>query len=282
MIILLKVVFVVLSVIIILLTLVATIGGYYRERKMQHEIDTLFNRVSSTDNSIISEERLSQIPHTIQQYLIRAQVLNKPQKGVISLHQEGMLRTSAKAPWAPFDAWTYVLTHQPVYICKTIFKRFPLIPLTVWTQLVDGKGSSQKYLMASVGVNEKKSLVTDREAMIRYLGEMVWFPPSFLNPDLIWEEIDQYTFKVGLYCHDQQVNGIYHFDERGYISRFTAQQLYKDNGSEIWKRCHHTYSSYHLVGKFRIPTRSKRAWELNNETFTFADIHIKDAFFHDQ
>jgi len=114
----------------------------------------------------------------------------------------------------------------------------------------------------------------DQGTLLRYLGEMIWFPTAALSDYLSWEEVDAHSAKVIMNYGGVSASGIYQFNEQGDISSFKAQRYMEKNGQYSLEDWGAVVTSYKEFNGIRIANKGQVIWYLNSGAFTWYQYEI--------
>lgn len=213
--------------IIVLLAAMPAIGHFMFSNMVQNEKTELLEQVSHSLERIINEEDFSHLPTIVQQWLHRSGVPGKPDVTFVRLKQSGEMKTAPDGQWMNFNAVQYFDIKRPVFHWSTEVKMMPMIHLAGRDKLTDGEGEMIIKLLSLINVvNERNNEKINSGTMIRYLGEICWFPAAALNDYITWEEIDELSAKAKLAVNGDEVSGIFRFSEEGDFASFEAERYY--------------------------------------------------------
>ena len=136
-----KIILIALGSIIILLTSSVTIGSLMFKRRVNSDIDKLFEKSADSESGIITERDLEGLPEPVQRYLRYTQVVGKEKTGVVRLKQKGYFRQEPGQPWMPFEAEQYYTTDPPGFVWTARLKAFPLLSIKGRDMYYEGKGN---------------------------------------------------------------------------------------------------------------------------------------------
>ncbi len=272
-----RILLIIIGFIIAVVTIVTTFGEEWFNRHVRKEIDQLNKDSGNGEMNTATQEMLEKLPPAIQRYLIYIQILNKPIPRTIQLVQEGTFKRSQEAGWIPFNATQYVTLDPPGFLWLAKMKMAPFTTLTVRDRFMNGMGSMKVKLLSVFSVVHEESSVIDQGALVRYLGEMVWFPYGFLSPYITWKSIDHHTVHATLTVGELSVTGIFHINDTGEITHFEARRMRYDKDGSSWEQYINKYSNYHMMGACRIPIDGEAGWDLSSGYFTYIQVHVKEV-----
>ena len=153
----------------------------------------------------------------------------------------------------------------------------PLVYLAGRDKLTDGQGEMIIKLLSLINVvNEKNNEKLNSGTMIRYLGEICWFPPAALNEYITWEEVDELTAKATMAINGEEVSGIFRFSENGEMKSFEAERYYGGGQDATLQRWVVETVETSTFNGYRVPGKSTVTWKLPEGDFTWLHLEITD------
>lgn len=262
---------------IILLAALPALGNVMFNDKVGAEHEELLERVSQPPDRTLNEEDFQHLPDIVQSWLKNSGVPGKPDVTFVRLKQTGKMKTSPEGKWMEFNAVQYFDTKRPAFNWSVNVRMMPLVHLSGRDKLTNGQGEMIIKLLSLINVvNEKKNEKINSGTMLRYLGEICWFPAAALNEYVSWEEIDEFSAKATLAIDGEEVSGIFRFSENGEMKSFEAERYYgggQDAALQRWVV--ETVESSTFDG-YRVPGKSSVTWKLPEDDFTWLQLEITD------
>lgn len=128
----------------------------------------------------ITEEHLLDLPEPVHRYLLSVGIVGKRNIRTVRLKQKGFLRRGQR--WLPFTAEQCFGTTPRGFVWQARVKVLPLLSISVTDMFADGHGTLQAKLLSLVKVAEAIGSEADQGELLRYLGEIAWFPTAWLGP----------------------------------------------------------------------------------------------------
>ncbi|MCK0159551.1 DUF6544 family protein [Allomuricauda sp. F6463D] len=260
--------------IIILLVCMSAWGSYQFNIMVEKEVNTVLSN-SSTNKTMISNERMHHLPEIVQKWLNASGVVGKEKVDLVKLKQAGEMRTQPKGKWMPFTAEQYFDVEHPSFVWSTEVTAFSSIKMIGRDKFYDGTGSMLIKLASLIPVvDESDNEQINTGTMLRFLGEICWFPSAALNDYITWEAIDATSAKATFTLDDKHVSGIFKFNNNGDMVSFEADRFYgggKNATLEKWVINVTDYKVYHGV---KIPYKCKVLWKLPDGDFNWLNLEI--------
>ncbi|MBO8172829.1 MAG: hypothetical protein H0Z33_13200 [Bacillaceae bacterium] len=230
---------------------------------------------------MIREEDLKLLPEPVQTWLKASQVVGKEYIRTIRLKQKGMLRTAPDKNWMPFTAEQYFTTQPPAFLWKARVKFAPFLFITGKDKYVQGRGNMRIKLLSLFTLANARGDEMDQGTMIRYLGEITWFPTAALSNYVEWESIDSHSAKATMHYGGVTASGIFTFDNQGKIHKFTAERYMERKGTYSLETWSTKVDQYKEFGGFRIPARAEVTWHLDSGDFTSIKLEISNIKYNE-
>jgi hypothetical protein len=101
------------------------------------------------------------------------------------------MRTGPDKPWMPVVAEQYFSVNPPGFVWSVNARMKGVLPIAGRDRYADGHGHMLIKLASLLTVADGVGAEIDQGAMLRYLGEIVWFPSAALSDSVSWEAIDE-------------------------------------------------------------------------------------------
>lgn len=248
---------------------------------VKNELKTFVSPAIS-EKKVVTKEMLGELPPVVQKWLERSNVIGKEIIYSVHLKQIGEMRTSPEGKWMPVEAEQWFKTERPRFIWIADVKAAPGIHLAGRDKYENGKGHMLIKLLSLIPVVDAKGKEIDQGTMVRYLGEIVWFPSAALNDYIQWEQIDLTKAKATMTYGGITALAMFKFDANGDVVSFEAKRYYDRKGGatlEDWF-IQIDQNSYKEFEGIRIPARSAVIWKLKEGDFTWYRLEIADIHYN--
>jgi hypothetical protein len=272
-----KIVLIILGIIIIISVGAVLTGAILFDRKVNGEVDALFKNVKQAQPDLITEADLKDLPEPVQKYLRYCQVVGKERIKTVRLKQTGLFRTAPDQKWMDLNAEQYYTTNPPAFIWKAGIKIAPLFTITGRDLYENGHGHMLIKLLSLIPLADEKGPEMDQGAMLRYLGEMFWYPTAFLEDYLTWEPIDSSSAKVTMTYGGVSASAIMRFNEKGEAVRFVADRYREVRGSYEMEKWTTPVFEYKILDGIKIPVKGEAVWNLEAGDFSYIQLEIVET-----
>lgn len=265
------------NVLILILTL-PLFGKQQFEKQITTEKIALINSFRAGTQDTLRPAEIGHLPLIIQKWLTQSGVVDKPRAFSLRLRQIGELRPKPESKWMPFVAQQYVNIYSPAFIWSSEVKAFPGISLSGRDRFENGTGEMIIKLASLIPVvDEKDNLQINTGSMIRFLGEICWFPSAAVHDYIVWETVDPHSAKATMTWNNQSVSGVFRFTETGELISFEASRFFggtKDAKQHLWKV---EVLKHKVFEGVRIPEVSRIIWKLPEGDFEWLRLTISEV-----
>lgn len=267
--------------ILILFTALPAMGNYHFQNMLEREKTELSRKFKEPSKDLITNGDIVNLPEIIQKWMKRSGVIGRSKTAYAHLVQSGKMRTKPGGKWMDFKAEQTVDLVSPAFIWNTEVDAAPMVRLVGRDKFEEGKGEMLIKVLSLVNVvDEKNHFQINTGAMLRYLGEICWYPSAALNDNIVWQEIGENSAKAIFRENATSVEGVFHFSEEGDLLSFEALRYYgggKDSKKELW---HIEALEYSNFSGYRIPNKCNVTWKLADGDFTWLQLQIQEIYYN--
>jgi hypothetical protein len=229
----------------------------------------LLQQSEQTPPVLITEAGLLRLPEAMQRYLRYTRVVGKEPIQTVRLKQRGFFRTQPGQKWLPMVAEEYFTTDPFAFLWCGKIRLFPLISISARDRFSNGHGSLRVKLLPLVPLVDVHGPEADQGELLRYLGEIIWFPTAWLSDELEWQAIDAQSVQVTVRQPSVTVTAVLHVNEQGQMTHLTAERYMAEGKSYRLERWSAHCDAYREVSGMLIPTRVEVAWNLASGDFSY-------------
>ncbi|WP_047414929.1 DUF6544 family protein [Cellulophaga sp. Hel_I_12] len=262
--------------VIILLVSISAFGNYHFNVMIKKEVHAVMAN-SSNNPTIISKEDYNHLPEIVQKWLNTSGVVGKQKVVSVRLKQTGEMRTKPDASWMPFKATQYYNIEHPSFIWCTEVEAFSNIKMIGRDKFNHGKGSMLIKLASLIPVvDESDNEQINSGTMLRFLGEVCWFPSGASNDYITWETIDSTSAKATFKMNQKSVSGVFKFNLNGDIVSFEADRYYGGGKNTKLEKWVISVEDYKVFEGIKIPYKCRVTWKLKEGDFNWLNLEIVD------
>lgn len=264
-------------VLIVLLAVGSWIASRRFEMHVKREINELLTaNLGPTDR--ITEAHLEGLPECVQHWLRASHVVGGEVIHTVRIKQTGKMRTTPEGKWMPFQAINFYNVDRPGFIWYAQVRFAPGLPLVARDKYMNGQGSMLITLAALFPVvNAQGGDEINQSSLLRYLGEMVWFPSAAVSPHIHWQEIDRYSARATLNYQGVTGSGVFKFNDAGEVIEFCANRP-RAVGQHFevtpWSIPLKDYQAFKGI---RLPSRGEVIWKLDSEDFNWFQFAVQEV-----
>jgi len=264
--------------IILLLLVLPHFGKQQFDKKVSKEKTALIHSFNTSNNEILRKDEILNLPASVQNWLLQSGAVGSPKTVGAHLIQSGKLKTKPNSKWLPFQAEQHFNVKSPAFLWVAEVELFSGVILSGRDRLEEGTGEMLIKLASLIPVvNEKDNHSINTGAMIRFLGEICWFPSAAVNEYINWEELDSLSAKATFTGKTQSVSGIFHFTEGGELSSFEALRYFgggKDAQRHLWKIEVLAYKTFEGI---KVPALCRVIWKLPEGDFEWLQLSVTEV-----
>jgi hypothetical protein len=224
------------------------------------EIDELLAHGTAAAAPQPADDALAQLPAAVQRWLSWSQVIGKPLPATVRLRQEGEFAPSPKRGWVPFRAEQYFTTEPPGLIWTVRMKLAPLLPVTGRDRWVDGDASMKIRVFGVIPVVNASSPQLAQGAMLRWLGETIWFPHAAVSPHITWAPIDDDSATATFTAGGRSTPATFLFDRDGRPIEIRAHRFNDAEKAVLpWVAINREFGEFHHT---HVPVAGEALWQL--------------------
>jgi hypothetical protein len=232
------------------------------------------NKDETSQGKLVTEDMLEGLPAPVHRYLNYTGVVGKPWVRTVHLKQTGRFRQALERPWMPMVAEQSYTTDPPGFVWNARFKVGGLPLLRARDKYEAGHGHMYGKLAGLFTVFDVRGDELDQGTMVRYLSEMIWFPPAFLGDNIAWAGVDDHTAQVTFTDHGKSVSAHMHFDEIGKLTNFTAERYREIDGEFSLDPWSTPITNYGVHAGLNLPVGGQAAWNLPEGDLMYVELQI--------
>jgi hypothetical protein len=162
----------------------------------------------------------------------------------------------------PMRAVQTFTTNPPGFVWKARFKMAGLWLLSAQDTYRGGHGHMYGKVAGLLGVFDARGEKMDQGTMMRYLGEMIWFPIAFLGENITWQGVDDHSAQVTFTDCGKSASARMVFDDAGRPINFFAQRYREINGDYSLDPWSAPATGYGVRAGLNLPVRGQAVWNL--------------------
>lgn len=264
--------------IIILIAVIPAYGQWQFDRMVKDEVKELLHKTAAP--VLVPEQAIANLPLSVQNWMRQCGVPGHEQVHTVWLKQSGQMRTSAGGAWMPVRAEQYFNVAQPGFIWQVDAHMMRVLRLAGRDKYMHGRGNMLIKAFACVGMVDATGTKTDKGSMLRFLGEMCWFPSAALSNYISWRGIDNTHAEATMTYMGSTVSGIFTFNAAGLPVSFEAKRYLGEGDGAKQEQWYVPFGEWKSFGHTRIPTRGSVIWKLDSGDFDYYRWEIEEICYN--
>lgn len=268
---------------LVLAIAVAMAWGQARfDRATDDAIAGLLARTPAADapaRAVVTEAEVAALPAPVARWLRRAGVIGRPRVATVWLRQRGRLRTAADKPFLAARAEQTFAVDPPgfVWAVRTRMKGLPIVGRDSY---LDGRGRMLITASGLVPIVDATGPAIDQGALVRFLGEMIWFPSAALAPYVTWRAIDDRTAEATMSHRGVTASARFTIDDDGRPTAFAARRYLGSGADARLEDWYVPLSAWDRFDGVEVATRGNVIWKLAAGDFDYYQWELT-ALAHD-
>jgi hypothetical protein len=246
---------------------VALMERFWFGGRVAREIDALLASRSGAEERVVEEAEIESLPEPVQRWLRWAQVAGKPLPATVRLREEGEFRMSEDRSWKPFEADQYFSLEPPGFIWRVTMRFAPLLKVLGRDRGLGGDASMQMRIAGLVPIVDSRGDQLAQGAMLRWLGEIIWFPQAALSSRIAWSPVDDRAAQATLTAGGRRTTQTFVVDLEGHPVEQRADR-FNDSQKAIlpWVNRNDEFGEFHGI---RVPVLGEALWKYESGDFPY-------------
>jgi hypothetical protein len=244
---------------------------------IEGDAKALMERSPERSGHPVLEAELAGLPPPIRRWLEASGVVGGERAHTVRLRQRGKLRSGVGQPWMPVRAEQYFSVDDPGFVWKVEATTMGVLPITGRDRLVAGDGQMLIKAASLVNVANASDEKISLGAMLRFLGEIVWFPSAALSPYIVWEPLDDARAKATMRYGERTVTAEFTVDERGRVTGMTGDRYLGGGPNAKLTAWFAPCTEWRVVRGIEMPVRGNVIWRLPQGDFDYYRWEIIDV-----
>jgi hypothetical protein len=243
----------------LVLTAIVLVGAHISfDRRMTRQIDALLADARPTGERTVTEHDLEQLPEPVRRWLRYSKVLGTRRPSTVRLRQDGRFQMDG-GNWVPFEAEQYFTTDPPGFFWKASFRMAPLVSVIGRDEYRASEARMEMRLLSLVPVANKTGGGLNQGDMLRWLGEVQWFPATAFSNYIRWETVDANSARATMTYGGIAASMTVRFGSDGRVIESTAVRYNDARGrDERWVNRNDADDQF---GGIRVPVSGEARWE---------------------
>lgn len=244
-------------------------------RQVDEEVRTLFSPAPAAA-AVVQPADLAPLPPPVRRWLTVSGVVGKERVHSVRLKQRGLMRTSPTQGFMPARAEQYFRVDQPGFVWRVRVTLLGFIPVLGRDKYAQGKGNMLIKAGALVSVVDATGDKIDQGTLLRYLGEMVWFPSAVLSPYLTWEPLSADSARATMSYRGVTASAVFSFDRQGRFASLSAERYLGAGADAALHQWFIPATEWKVFHGVEVPSKGDVIWKLNDGDYDYYRWEITD------
>lgn len=248
--------------------------GQARFHKMVSREEAMLGTHVQNDRRVVTADMWQHLPQPVQRWMQSSGVAGKTMPHIVYLEQSGKMRTKPEQDWMNVAATQYFNADTPAFVWKVHTRMMKVVDVSGRDKYIDGQGNMLIKAFGSITMVDGKGPETDQGTMLRYLGEICWFPSAALRDYISWTDIDSNSAKATMTYMGRSVSAVFRFDDNGRLQRIDAKRYMgagKDAQLQDW---YVLCTAWQKFSGVTVPVSGSVLWKLSSGDFDYYRWHI--------
>lgn len=250
--------------------------GKFRQQFQQIVSDRKITAFS-TNQMIITETRIKNLPEIVQKYLKYTGSIGKTVPSYAMFRFKGQMRTGNGKPWMPIEATQYNFFNNPARAFFIKGSPSPLLFMRGLDTYLDGKGNMLIKLYSIFKIADSKGPEMDASELITFLNDMCFVPAAVTSPYITWQALDKTSVKATITDKGNSASAVYYFKENGELTNFITQDRYRDeNGKNIKETWTTPLGKYTNISGILVPADGEATHESKDGPYSYVKLTLEE------
>jgi hypothetical protein len=259
--------------IIILIPVIISYANHNFYNRATIESKRILQQVHA-DKAILTIDKLAGLPACVQNWIIKSGAVDKEITQSVYLAQKGFMSIKPGSKYMPAVAEQYFNITNPSFVWTVKVDMMQGVQMTGRDKLENGHGNMLIKLYSLITFANGTGDAIDQGTMLRYLGEICWFPSAAVQPYISWEEINKNSARATMKLGKQTVSAVFTFDDDGKLIRTHAMRymgMGKDARLLEWFIPCTEWKTFEGI---RVPSKGNAIWKLKDGDFNYYQWEI--------
>jgi hypothetical protein len=246
------------------------------QRRIAGEARAVLTGARRPAERVVEARDLETLPAPVRRWLEASGAVGHARAATVRLRQRGEFRTAPDRPWMPVVAEQYDSVDPPGFVWSVDARMMRVLPLAGRDRYADGHGHMLIKAASLFTVADGRGPEIDQGALLRYLGEIVWFPSGALADYISWQAIDDHSARATMSYAGVTASMVFGFDQRGRVVSESADRYMSTGNGARLESWFIPVTEWRKFCGVEIPTRGNTIWKLAAGDFDYFRWEIVD------
>lgn len=239
------------------------------DRETGLAVRSLLSRAPAAAGAPLRAEELAPLPAPVRRWLLASGAVGRPRARTVHLRQRGELRTAPDQGFMPAEAEQVFTADEPGFVWRVKVRMRRVLPVAGRDSYLDGRGRMLIRPLAAIPLVDASDEKIDQAALLRFLGEMIWFPSAALASYVSWEPIDDRSARATISWGGASVSAAFSFDERGRFRELNARRWMGAGPQATLERWLVPATEWREMDGVVVPVKGEVIWKLAAGDFSY-------------
>lgn len=268
------------NILLLLLIIIALVipALVYKSRELRRsykaEIIDELNQFKKSENSILTEEDIKDLPQPVQKYLRYTGVIGKEKVKNFRIVGEGEFKTAPDKEWvkAESEQYNFMDSTKRFYFIKLNMSGLPVVGLHVYKNVT---ATMNVRIAGLFSVADAQGEIMNKSETVTVFNDMCMFAPaSLIDKRIEWETIDPLKVKATFNNNGIKISAELFFNEKGELINFVSNDRYltgtgKEYQNAPWSTPARDYKDYNGI---KLASHGEAHWSLPEGDYCYAKI----------
>ncbi len=216
------------------------------------------------------------LPKPVARWIDRCGIANHPKINAVWARQELKMKFKpGQQRWIQAIAEQYAFIDPAAFIWKVKLEMSPFVQIRGRDIFSSEKTEMHINANGLIDVVKANGRKTVEGSLIRYLGEMVWYPSAALSKNIHWKPVDSNTAIATMRFGAMSADARFTFDELGRFKSLSAMRFMneKDEQRVEWTTEALEWERFEGI---EVPSRIRVSWLLPEGKWTWLEVHVAE------
>jgi len=243
------------------------------------EIKESLSNSIATNNEYYSENDFSTLPEPIQKYFNYCGYIGIEKINNLRIdYDNAFIKMSPEKKWIKIKYYQVNFTERPTRLAYITSRIFGLFPFEGRDKYQNGEGNMLIKLLKLFTVADAKGKEMDESALVTLLSEVLFMPSLAIKEQVEWKSIDGNSVKAIIKDKENEVTGIFYFNDNHEYIRFTTDDRYYMPKDGSYKKIKWSIelNNYKEIRGIKFPSDVSVIWYMDDKDFEYFRAKIRD------
>ena len=247
------------------------------QRRIDDEARALLAGARAAEARPVDARDLDRLPPPVRRWLEVSGAVGRPRATTVRLKQRGEMRTGPDRPWMPVVAEQYFSVDPPGFVWRVDARMMRVLPIAGRDRYAGGHGNMLIKLASLVAVADGSGPKMDQGALLRFLGEIIWFPSAAVGDTITWQAIDARSARATMTYGGTSASAVFTFGADGRFESLTADRYLGAGEGARLERWFIPVTESRVVRGIDMPVRGDAYWKLAGGDFDYYRWQVTDV-----